>query len=242
MANKYCRKCGAEMPEDANFCTKCGQPFDPGAISYQERQEKANEEKKINKKAINAFFVVLGVLLLIVLGSMFYSKYSEKIEARISSYENKYSEEREDDSGKIQSDEKVYGNFSNYKETNDCVEGVVVEVGEDDYYMVETKKGYTILERYSGRLDRGDIVRGELNKNGLQYLYNRRRKSEVRVYIKDYALSQNEAWGFIKENNRRYQDSRDSRPNDESLESIDPRSDESEEELEPSTKSFVKIL
>lgn len=83
MANKYCTKCGAEMPEDAKFCTKCGQPFDPEAISYQARQEKANEEKKINKKAIYALLSVLGGLLLVVLGSMFYSEYSERREARL---------------------------------------------------------------------------------------------------------------------------------------------------------------
>ena len=75
-------------------------------------------------------------------------------------------------SGNIQSDGRVYGNFSNYKETNDCVEGVVVYEGDDDYYIVETRKGYTILERYSGRLDEGDKVRGELNRYNFKYLFN----------------------------------------------------------------------
>jgi hypothetical protein len=103
-------------------------------------------------------------------------------------------------SGSIQSDERVYGDFYNYEETNDCVEGVVVYEGEDDYYIVETRRGYTILERRSGSLSEGHKVRGELNRHGTKYLYNRRRDSEVRVYIEDYALSDDDALEWMGEN------------------------------------------
>lgn len=102
-------------------------------------------------------------------------------------------------SGNIQSDGRVYGNFSNYEETNDCVEGVVVYEGDDDYYIVETRKGYTILERYSGRLDEGDKVRGELNRYNFKYLINRNKDSEVRVYIEDYMLSKDRALEWMGE-------------------------------------------
>ena len=102
-------------------------------------------------------------------------------------------------SGSIQPDGRVYGNFSNYEETDDCVEGVVVYEGDDDYYIVETRKGYTILERYSGRLDEGDKVRGELNRYNFKYLFNRNKDSEVKVYIEDFMLSEDRALEWMGE-------------------------------------------
>ena len=102
-------------------------------------------------------------------------------------------------SGSISSDEKVYGNFYNYEETDNCVEGVVVYEGDDDYFIVETRRGYTVLERRSGSLSEGHKVRGELNRTGTKYLYNRRRNSEIRVYIEDYALSDDDALEWLGE-------------------------------------------
>ena len=105
-------------------------------------------------------------------------------------------------SGSIHSDERIYGNYSNYsnyEETDDCVEGVVVYEGDDDYYIVETRKGYTVLERYSGRLDEDDKVRGELNRYNFKYLINRNKSSEVRVYIEDYMLSDERALEWLGE-------------------------------------------
>lgn len=77
MANKYCSKCGAEMPEGAMFCTKCGKPFDEGAAIQSKR------EHKVNKKTVYALLGTLGVLFLVVLGAMFYSEYSEAREKRL---------------------------------------------------------------------------------------------------------------------------------------------------------------
>ena len=103
-------------------------------------------------------------------------------------------------SGNIQSDGRVYGKFSNYEETDDCVEGIVVYEGRGDYYIVETRKGYTVLERYSGRLDEDDKVRGELNRYNFKYLINRNKDSEVKVYIEDYMLSEEKALEWMGEN------------------------------------------
>ena len=103
-------------------------------------------------------------------------------------------------SGSIQSNERIYGSYLYYKETDDCVEGVVVYEGEDDYYIVETKRGYTILERYSGSLYEGNRVRGELNRYGSKYLINRNNNSEVKVYIEDYALSDDDAVEWMGKN------------------------------------------
>lgn len=104
-------------------------------------------------------------------------------------------------SGSIHSNEGIYGDYSNYEETDNCVEGVVVYEGDDDYYIVETRKGFTVLERYSGRLDEGDKVRGELNKYNFKYLINRNRSSEVKVYIEDYMLSDDSAVEWLGKNN-----------------------------------------
>ena len=101
--------------------------------------------------------------------------------------------------GSIHSNESVYGDFYNYEETDNCVEGVVVYEGTGDYYIIETRKGYTVLERYSGRLDEGDKVRGELNKYNFTYLINRNKRSEVRVYIEDYMLSDDNALEWLGE-------------------------------------------
>ena len=106
--------------------------------------------------------------------------------------------------GSVSSGERIYGNYSNYpnyKETDDCVEGVVVYEGNGDYYIVETNRGYTVLERYNGRLDEGDKVRGELNKYNFKYLINRNKDSEVRVYIEDYMLSDKSALEWLGEHN-----------------------------------------
>ena len=101
--------------------------------------------------------------------------------------------------GNAQSDERIYSDFDNYEETDDCVEGEVVYEGEGDYFIVETRKGYTVLERRSGRLSEGHKVRGELNKYRFKYLYNRNRESEVRVYIEEYKLSEESALEWMGE-------------------------------------------
>ena len=104
--------------------------------------------------------------------------------------------------GSIHSEERItgsYSNYSNYEETDNCVEGVVVYEGDDDYYIVETRRGYTVLEVYSGILYEGNKVRGELNSYNFKYLINRNRNSEVRVYIEDYALSEDDAIEWLGE-------------------------------------------
>lgn len=103
-------------------------------------------------------------------------------------------------SGTLHSHESIYGNYSYYEETSDCVEGVVAYEGDDDFYIVETRKGYTVLEVYSGILYEGDKVRGELNKYGFKYLINRNRDSEVKVHIEDYMLSDSNALEWLGKN------------------------------------------
>lgn len=77
MENKFCRKCGAAMPDDAKFCTKCGQSFEK--ITPKNHANK----QKLNKKSLYALLAVFAALFLIIFGAMFFSEYSERREARI---------------------------------------------------------------------------------------------------------------------------------------------------------------
>lgn len=122
---------------------------------------------------------------------------------------NTYSSAQNLNSSNIHSNERIYGNFYNYKETNDCEEGVVVYEGDDDFFIVETRKGYTVLEVYSGILYEGDKVRGELNKYFFKYLVNRNRNSEVRVYIEDYMLSDDRALEWLGKHDHLKSDDQD---------------------------------
>lgn len=109
----------------------------------------------------------------------------------------------------LHTDESIYGDYYNYKETNNCVEGVVVYEGTGTNYIVETKKGYTVMEDYSGSLFEGAKVRGELNQYNFKYLINRNKNQEIKVYIEDYMLSDKKAIELLGKKNRL-------KPNDQS--------------------------
>ena len=98
------------------------------------------------------------------------------------------------------SNENKSSSYYNYEETNDCVDGEVVYEGDDDYYIIETRRGYTICERYSGILNEGMKVRGELNRYKFRYIINKHNDNEIRIYIEDYALSENDAIGWMRKN------------------------------------------
>lgn len=105
----------------------------------------------------------------------------------------------------IHSEERITGNHSNYynyKETNDCVEGVVVYEGKGCYYIVETRNGYTVMEDYSCSLFEGAEVRGELNQYNSKYLINRNNNQEIEVYIEDYMLSGKKALELLGKKNK----------------------------------------
>ena len=84
--------------------------------------------------------------------------------------------------------------YDNYEETSSCLDGEIVYEGDDDYYIVETRSGYTILQRYSGwSLYEGDRIRGKLHNYGFTYIIKKNTNTEFRVYIEDYMLSERKA-------------------------------------------------
>lgn len=97
------------------------------------------------------------------------------------------------------------GNQSNYPNyepsSNDC-EGIVVYEGRGDYFIVETRRGYTVLEVYNGILYEDQKVKGELNSYNFHYILNVNRDSEVRVYIEDYMLSAERALDWLGSHNK----------------------------------------
>jgi hypothetical protein len=83
MDNKYCSKCGAELPDSATFCPKCGTPVSQAAQASQpapagghyryEKHEKQEKEEKHEKgRGGDITGAVVGGLILILLGVTFY--------------------------------------------------------------------------------------------------------------------------------------------------------------------------
>lgn len=97
----------------------------------------------------------------------------------------------------------VVSAYDNYKEDSSCVDGVVVYEGKDDVYVIETRRGYTIAERYNGAyLKVGDKVRGPLHKFSFKYLLKKKGEREIRVYIEDYMMSEDEVNEWLKEHDK----------------------------------------
>ncbi len=67
---KTCSSCGAQLPDEAQFCLNCGKP-----VSHKHK-------RKENKKSLYALAVVLGILFLIIAWAMYYADYAERREAR----------------------------------------------------------------------------------------------------------------------------------------------------------------
>ena len=71
---KFCSNCGAELTNGTKFCAKCGKPINQG----DNEKTQVKRESKINKKVVYAFLAVIGIILLIAFGTIFYSDYSER--------------------------------------------------------------------------------------------------------------------------------------------------------------------
>ena len=71
---KHCSNCGAEIAEDANFCTKCG--------STTKKYDKEKIQNS-NQKSIYAFVILMSVIGVIVLGAVLYSGNKDKNQAKL---------------------------------------------------------------------------------------------------------------------------------------------------------------
>jgi len=76
----FCTKCGAELPEGALYCVKCGTPVHPVAVTpplpphAHEKSEKAEKEEKAEKHEKDTTSgALVGGLILIALGATFFA-------------------------------------------------------------------------------------------------------------------------------------------------------------------------
>jgi hypothetical protein len=71
---------------------------------------------------------------------------------------------------------------------------LVFRTGGCDYFVVETSKGYDVLEWYSGHdPDKGDLIVGDFEHYGFKTVYDESADREIRVWVEDYWLSKEDA-------------------------------------------------
>ena len=162
---KYCSNCGAELHDDAQFCTKCGK-----SLSKDSENINTRKEPKVNKKAIYAFLVVIGVLLMIVFGAMYYSDYSEKEEDRLAREKfvaDSLEQARKDSIKLAELKEKArQDSISNYKKMHDSstILARVKDIfGNDDFFSEEYKSILKKLYEVGEKHFPGDIVGPDYN-------------------------------------------------------------------------------
>jgi len=75
----YCPKCGTEVSEEMAFCPKCGAPlkgppagYRPEKAEKSEKEEKREKTEKYEKREFGVIGPLIGGLILIFLGLMFY--------------------------------------------------------------------------------------------------------------------------------------------------------------------------
>lgn len=69
-----------------------------------------------------------------------------------------------------------------------------------DKIIVETTLGYTCAEiyGYSGLLDTGDTIAGDLESYGFHEVYNLTKDDSFRIYIDDYWLDRDRALDWLR--------------------------------------------
>lgn len=85
----------------------------------------------------------------------------------------------------------------------ESVDGKVIwDGGSCDYYIIETNRFYVLAERYTGRLNEGDKVSGELHGYRFKYLKNITKDSEVKVYVENYWPSKDTCFNWLQEHDK----------------------------------------
>ena len=81
--------------------------------------------------------------------------------------------------------------FTSFVWTAFAAKGEVVYIESGgDYFIVETCRGYALLEWYRGNVpNKGDIIVGNFESYGFKDIYNLTADSELRVWVEDYWLS-----------------------------------------------------
>ncbi len=85
--------------------------------------------------------------------------------------------------------------FSGYMEPMASVSGVVSHrISGCDYFLVQTRGGYDLLEWYGGHdPDKGDVIIGPYESYGFHDVIDDTADDGMRVYTEDYWLSKGDA-------------------------------------------------
>jgi len=93
--------------------------------------------------------------------------------------------------------------FSSASSYDDIVGEVIWEGNGCDYYIIETKRYFVLIERYNGNLYEGDKVKGELHSYNFKNITNlSRNDSKVKVWIENYWVSKESCFDWLKENEK----------------------------------------
>lgn len=76
----YCKKCGNELPEDAKFCTKCGQKVEATQPQVATQNPVPNQANQSNKKLMYIIIAIAAVFLIVavVFGILILGKLGDK--------------------------------------------------------------------------------------------------------------------------------------------------------------------
>ena len=97
----------------------------------------------------------------------------------------------------------VMSSFTFTSNSEDAIGEVIWEKSGCDYYIIETKKWYVLVEWYRGKLYKGDKVKGDLHAYNYKYLTNlSRNNSEVKVWVENYWGSKDRCFEWLKENEK----------------------------------------
>lgn len=66
--------------------------------------------------------------------------------------------------------------------------------GTCDYFIVESSRGYDVLEWFGGHdPDKGDILAGPFESYGMKDVYDETADANIRVWVEDYDLTKEDA-------------------------------------------------
>ena len=97
----------------------------------------------------------------------------------------------------------VTSSFTEVNSSDDIIGEVIWEGIGCDYYIIETMQWYVLVEWYSGSLNEGDRVSGDLHSYNFIDIKNiSKDNSNVRVWVEDYWSSKDDCFDWLKENKK----------------------------------------
>ncbi len=74
-------------------------------------------------------------------------------------------------------------NYNKYEETDECINGIIVYEGDNDFYVVETGHDYYVIRVWVGMLNTGARVRGDFRNMNTTYILDQLTNNQIRIEI-----------------------------------------------------------